>query len=42
MYVSTIDDGDDNYDDDGDDDADGLFMLVAFSSQRAKAYGCLV
>ena len=43
MYVSTIDDGDDNYDDDGDDDdADDLLMLVAFLSQRTKAYGCLV
>ena len=43
MYVSTIDDGDDNYDDDGDDDdADDLLMLVAFLSPRTKAYGCLV
>ena len=43
MYVSTIYDGDDNYDDDGDDDdADDLLMGVAFLSQRTKAYGCLV
>jgi len=44
MYVSTIDDGDGKYDDDDgdDDDADDLLMIVAFLSQRTKAYGCWV